>query len=375
MRRRGPRLEAALVAQERLVEVRVVDQERPAEQGAVYLGRVETLAAGLDAAFVGIGAQEAGFLRFGDAIGGERDRPRPGDPVLVQVQRPAGPDKGPRLSMKIALPGRYLVLRPQETGVEISSRIEDPVERQRIADELRPLAAETGITVRTAAADIDAGLLVEEAQRLGVAWDRVRAQALTARPPTCLLGADDALADAIREFGSSLRRVIVDDRAVVRRVEALASVCGDRFDVELHDNRVPVFEIYDIEAQLAQALTPVVVLPSGGSICIETTRALTAIDVDSGSGRPVQANLDAAEECARQLRLRNIGGAVVIDFITLRNAGERDQVLGRLATGLAADPTPAQAIGWTRLGLVEVTRARRGPSLAELFVGYEEASG
>lgn len=365
--RREGRLEAALLSNGRLIEMRVVEAAASAEQGAIHLGRVETLASGLEAAFVDIGGARAGFLRFADAIGGERDRPRPGDPVLVQVMRPAGDDKGPRLSMKLALPGRFVVLRPQETGTEISGRIEDPAERQRIADELRPLAAEFGLTARTAAADRDGDALRQEVQRLATVWERVRAQALTARPPLCLLEADDALVEAMREFGGYLQRIIADDKSVLRRLNGLVALGGDRCTVEHHTGDPPIFDIHDIAAQLGQALAADVALPSGGSISIEPTRALTAIDVDSGGAHPLTANLEAAEEVARQLRLRNIGGIVIVDFITLRNANERDRVLGRLATALAADPVPSQTIGWTRLGLVEITRARRGRPLAEAF--------
>ena len=137
----------------------------------------------------------------------------------------------------------------------------------------------------------------------------------------------------------------------------------------------PAFDMHDLDAQIDQALAKEVALPGGGSIAIETTRALTAIDVDSGTARNALAvNLEAAEVIAQQLRLRNIGGAVLIDFITLRQAADRDRVLGRLAMLLAGDPTPSQVVGWTRLGLVEMTRARRGPTLAAaLAAGAEEA--
>ncbi len=375
IRQRPGRSEIALLHGGRLIEMRAADQAHPIALGAIHLGRVTTAATALDAVFVDIGAGRDGFLRIVDMIGGERDRPRPGDPVLVQVAREASVDKGARLSMKIALPGRLVVLRPQETGAEISPRIADPDDRKRLGDILKPLTQETGITARTAAAEADEAALAGEVQRLAVLWDRLRAQALTARPPLCLYPAEDELAQAVREHGGGLRHVIIeggiDGKVLARRLAELAQSQGDRFAVELHSGDTPIFEIHDIEAQLGEALEPLVPLASGGSLSIEPTRALTAIDVDSGTATPFAANLDAAQEIAHQLRLRNIGGAVTVDFVTLRSGNERDQVLGRLATALAGDPTPSQVVGWTRLGMVELTRARRGASLAERFAGLE----
>lgn len=385
LRRRGRRLEIALLGAGRLLELRVVEPDRPGQIGAIHLGRVATAAPQLDAAFVDIGARpdggRDGFLRTVDMIGGAADRPRPGDPVLVQVAREATADKGARLSMKLALPGRLVVLRPQETGAEISPRIVDAEERRRLAEILAPLAQETGITARTAAAEADAGSLAQEVQRLSVLWDRLRARALTAAPPLCLFAAEDELKQVLREHGGQLQHVIVeggiDGKSLARQLGELAQAQGDGFAVTQHDGRTPIFEIHDIEAQLEQALDSLVPLGGGGSLSIETTRALTAIDVDSGRGAPLAANLEAAEEIARQLRLRNLGGAVVVDFVTLKSGAERDQVLGRLAVALAADPTPSQVVGWTRLGMVELTRARRGPSLAERFAmgGADRPSG
>ena len=375
VRRRAGRLEVALVADARLVELRLADADT-IPQGAIAIGRVETPAADGSAVFVDIGAEKAGFLRLIDMIGGPADRPQPGDPVLVQLVRAAADDgKGPRLTMKLALPGRFVVLRPQESGVVVSERIEDDGVRGRLASALGDLAAEAGLTVRTAAAEIDAEILRAEVLRLAMAWDRIRARALTALPPSVLSTPDDALAEAVRETGHRLQRAVVDEARLQRDVETLRTLYGDRFAVELMAGDPPAFDMHDLDAQIDQALAKEVALPGGGSIAIETTRALTAIDVDSGTARNALAvNLEAAEVIAQQLRLRNIGGAVLIDFITLRQAADRDRVLGRLAMLLAGDPTPSQVVGWTRLGLVEMTRARRGPTLAAaLAAGAEEA--
>ncbi|MGE0153215.1 MAG: ribonuclease E/G [Reyranellaceae bacterium] len=369
VRRRDGGNQVALVAAGRLVELRLDTGAPP--PGAIVVGRVQTPSPDNAAVFVDIGAERSGFLRQVDMIGEARDRPAPGDPVLVQIVRAAGDGKGARLSMKLALPGRFVVLRPQETGVALSERIGDDGVRGRLAAALADLATEAGLTVRTAAAEIEdeplrAELLRAEALRLAQAWDAIRARALQAKPPQVLSAPEDALGEAVREHGRLLRRVVVDDRALRRPLEALRQRHGDAFAIELQEGEPSGFDQHDLDAQIEQALAPEVALPGGGSIAIEPTRAFTAIDVDSGPARNALAvNLEAAEVVAQQLRLRNIGGAVLIDFIALRPAADRDRVLGRLALHLAADPLPTQVLGWTRLGLAEVARARRGRPLAE----------
>ena len=366
IRRRNGRNEVALTSGGRLVELRLDAQLH--QPGAVIIGRAETPSPDNAAIFVDIGDARAGFLRQIDMIGAAQDRPAPGDPVLVQIARAAGDGKGARLSMKLALPGRFVVLRPQETGVALSDRIIDDGARGRLGSALADLAAEAGLTVRTAAAEIETDLLRAEALRLAQAWDTIRARALTAKPPQILSSPDDAMAEAVREHGSALRRVVLEDRLMRRPLELLREMHGDGFEIEVDGGASSCFDQHDLDSQIEQALAADVALPGGGSISIEATRAVTAVDVDSGSARnPLSVNLEAAEVVAQQMRLRNIGGAVLIDFITLRQAADRDRVLGRLALHLAADPLPTQVLGWTRLGLVEVTRARRGRPLAEML--------
>jgi ribonuclease G len=364
--------QVALVAGGRLVELRLdVDTH---QSGAIVIGRAETPSPDNAAIFVDIGAERSGFLRQIDMIGGVEDRPIAGDPILVQIVRPAGEGKGARLSMKLALPGRFVVLRPQETGVALSERIGDDGVRGRLAAGLAELATEAGLTVRTAAAEIEPDLLRAEALRLAQAWDTIRARALSAKPPQILSSPDDALAEAVREHGRFVRRIVVEDRALRRPLESLREMHGDQFEIELRAGEPSGFDQHDLDAQIEQALVAEVALPGGGSIAIETTRAFTAIDVDSGTARNALAvNLEAAEVVAQQLRLRNIGGAVLIDFINLRQAADRDRVLGRLALHLAADPLPTQVLGWTRLGLAEITRARRGIPLAAALRGEAQA--
>jgi len=179
---------------------------------------------------------------------------------------------------------------------------------------------------------------------------------------------DDALAEAVREHGHGLRRIVLEDRLQRHPLELLRQMHGDEFGIDLVEGGLSSFDQHDLDAQIEQALANEVALPAGGSIAIEPTRAFTAIDVDSGAARnALSVNLEAAEVVAQQLRLRNIGGAVLIDFISMRQTADRDRVLGRLALHLAEDPLPTQVLGWTRLGLAEVTRARRGRPLAQML--------
>ena len=375
------RTELALLSGTRLIEVRFGGQQHSDERGSIHMGRVERLAGDVEAAFVDFGAERAGFLRFTDMIGGVGERPQAGDPVLVQVVRPAGNEKGARLTTKLSIPGRHLRLRPQEAGLSFDERIEDRLERERLAQALGPLAQDIGITLAPGAAGRDGDLLRIEIERLMAGWDRVRAQALTAKPPTCLFRDGEVLAAAVRDFGLDLRRIIVPDRLTAKRVETAIAAHGDSIAVELHRGEPAIFEICDIEAQIDQALAPKVALPSGGELLFELGRTLSAIDVDSGSAgaaggatprRLLSVNLEAAEEIARQLRLRNIGGIVIVDFAAMRESADRDRALGRLAIALAEDPTPCHLVGPTRLGLIELTRARRGPTLAQSYAAAKD---
>lgn len=376
VRQRGKRTELALLAGTRLVEVRFSGELEADERGSIHLGRVERLAGDVEAAFVDFGASRAGFLRFTDMIGGPAERPQAGDPVLVQVVRPGGNEKGALLTTKLAIPGRHLRLRPQEAGLSFDERIEDKLERERLTKALAGAAQDIGITLRPSAIGHDGDLLRVEIDRLMAAWDRVRAQALSAKPPHCLFRDSEAVAAAVRDFGADLRRIIVADKPTARRAETAIAEHGDAVAVEIHRGEPAIFEICDIEAQIDQALAPRVALPSGGELLFEPGRTLTAIDVDSGSAgasgganprRLLTINLEAAEEIARQVRLRNIGGIVIVDFAAMRETADRDRALGRLAIALAEDPTPCHLVGPTRLGLVELTRARRGPTLAEAY--------
>lgn len=374
----------ALVAEGRLMELQVVRRDRPTRVESIFLGRLERVMSDLDAAFVDIGIERAGFLRAEDRSGIDGWPPL-GAPVLVQVRNDGEGDKGPRLSMNVAISGRYLVYHPNGTGVTFSRRIEGESERDRLRGHVEGLL-DGGIVLRTAAAGTAAELLQADASRVLERWEKIRRLALDVEPPADLSaripGERDPIARALRDHGAGLEEVILDDRAMARALQDRMDRLGEKIRVRWHNGTMPVFDIDDVAGQIDTALAPRIALQSGVEVLFEPGETLCAVDVDSaGAGgrqgraprRPVDVNLEAAPAIAQQLRLRNIAGAVVIDFVTMRSAYDRDKVQAVLAEHLASDPVPTQIYGFTRLGLFELTRARRGPTLAAQLEALEKS--
>ena len=365
----------ALVAGGRLVELQIVRRDRPTRVESVFLGRLERVMPELDAAFVDIGIGRSGFLRAEDRAGVD-DWPPPGAPLLVQVRNDAEGEKGPRVSMNLAVTGRYLVYHPVGSGVSFSRRIEGESERERLRGHVEDLL-EGGIVLRTAATGAGPEVLRTDAAQIMERWEAIRAQAFSAQPPADLSaripGERDPITRALRDHGASLEEVILDERGMARALQDEMDRLGEKIRVRWHNGPMPAFDIDDVEGQIDTALAPRIVLESGVEVLFEPGETLTAVDVDSASAggrqgraprRPVEVNLEAAPAIAQQLRLRNIAGAVVIDFVTMRSTYDRDKVQAALAEALAEDPVPTQLYGFTRLGHFELTRARRGATLA-----------
>lgn len=368
----------------RLVEVSVAVKDRVDLTGALVLGRIERFAPELDAAFVDVGAERAGFLRRIDMVGFEVDRPSAGLPVLVQVTRDALDDKGARLTMNLGLVGRYLVFHPHGEGAQLSRRVMNESARQRLLAAVDQVGSdEGGWVVRTAASGASSAAIVSEGEALLVRWDSLRTRALASRPPTILAADPHPLLRAVRDRGGLLAEIAVDDRALAQQARRTLDAFGDRAELRVVIGDGDVLDTHDVASQIETALQPHVVLPSGVEILFEPGRTLCAIDIDSGTAgarqgqgprTPLDVNLDAAEEIARQIRLRNIGGVIVVDFIDMRAPGDRARVLGLLAERVLDDPVPTQVVGATRLGLVEMTRARRGPTLTQAIDAFEHAN-
>jgi len=376
----------ALTAGGRLAELQIVRRDRPSIADSVFLGRLERVMADLDAAFVDIGTGRSGFLRAEDRAGID-GWPPPGAPVLVQARSEGEGDKGPRLSMNIAVSGRYLVYHPLGAGVNFSRRIDGESERDRLAGHVADLL-EGGVVLRTAAAGASAELLRIDATRAMERWEAIRRRALDALPPADLSaripGERDPIERLLRDFGAGLEEVIIDDRAMARALQDEMDRRQERIRVRWHNGPMPAFDVDDVAGQIDTALAPRIALESGVEVLFEPGETLCAIDVDSaGAGgrqgraprRPVEVNLEAAPAIAQQLRLRNIAGAVVIDFVTMRSAYDRDKVQAALAEVLREDPVPSQVYGFTRLGHLELTRARRGTTLAGQLQALERSEG
>jgi ribonuclease G len=386
----------ALVSAGRLVELQVVRRDKPSLVEGVFLGRIERVMAELDAAFVDIGTGRSGFLRAEDRAGIDGWPPL-GAPVLVQVRADSESDKGPRLSMNIAVTGRYLVFHPVGSGVSFSRRIENESEKERLRSHVEDLLGggllgggllDGGVVVRTAAAGAPAEVLQKEAAQLMERWEKIRREALSGAAPADLSGRipgeRDPLARALRDHGAALEEAIVDDRGLARALQDEMDRRREKIRVRWHSGPMPAFDIDDVAGQIDTALSDRIVLQSGVEVLFEPGETLCAIDVDSaGAGgrqgraprRAADVNLEAAPAIAQQLRLRNISGAVVVDFVSMRSNFDRDKVQAVLAEALGDDPAPTQLYGFTRLGLFELTRARRGPTLAAELEALEKGEG
>ena len=370
-----------------LVEHYVARSDQRSLVGNVYLGKVRNVLPGMEAAFVDFGEGKNGVLYAGDVnyddaeIEGKARRiemvMKPGDTVLVQVVKDALGHKGARLTNQISLAGRYLVLAPNSDVRGISRRLPDD-ERRRlrtVIGEVRPKGM--GVIVRTAAEGASKEDIQADIKRLLQIWNEIESNGEMKAP--CLLHQEPPLVlRVIREhFTSDFRRLLVDDPKTFE--QALAYLEGTEADlldkVKLYEDELGLFERFHVEDQLRKALDRKVWLPSGGHIVVDRTEALTVIDVNTGRfvGRSnleetvLQNNLESAEEIARQLRLRDIGGIIVIDFIDMEIPKNRAAVLLRLREHLAKDKTRTQVFDVSNLGLVEMTRKNVSAGLLESF--------
>ena len=357
----------------------------------IYLGLVENVIPGIDAAFVNIGdAERNGFIHVTD-LGPLRLKKNaaaitellaPDQKALVQVMKEPTGNKGPRLTGNITLPGRYLVLMPYGKGVKLSRRVRDENERSR----LRALAilikpAGMGLLVRTEAEGKAEEAIMEDLEMLQKQWESIQEQAAYSPPPALLNRDDDFIQRVLRDmYSADVNTIVTDSQAGMKRVKQhLSNWSGGRSPqgvfVDYHREPQPILEYFRVNAAIREALKPRVELPSGGYIIIEPTEALTVIDVNSGSfTRSATAretvlwtNREAATEIARQLRLRNIGGVIVVDFIDMDTNPDRLKLLEHFNNALRGDKSRPQIAQLSELGLVELTRKRQGKNIYELF--------
>ncbi|HEY9734867.1 MAG TPA: Rne/Rng family ribonuclease [Trichocoleus sp.] len=359
--------------------------------GDIYLGTVENVLPGIDAAFINIGDSERngfmhvtdlGPLRLKRSAGSITELVAPQQKVLVQIMKEPTGNKGPRLTGNITLPGRYLVLMPFGRGVNLSRRIRSENERSR----LRALAilikpAGMGLLVRTEAEGVAEKAIIEDLEMLQRQWEAIQQQALATRPPSLLNRDDDFIQRVLRDvYSADVNRIVTDSHTGMKRVKQyLASWSDGKIPtgvlIDHHRDRIPLLEYFRVNAAIREALKPRVDLPSGGYIIIEPTEALTVIDVNSGSftrsatsrETVLWTNCEAATEIARQLRLRNVAGVIIVDFIDMDSRRDQLQVLENFNKALRADKARPQISQLSELGLVELTRKRQGQNLYELF--------
>jgi ribonuclease E len=363
--------------------------------GNIYLGRVQNVLPGMEAAFIDIGTPKNAVLYRGDVRydkddvvegGGKADVRieqvlKAGQSILCQVTKNPIGTKGARLTQEVSIPGRFVVLVPNSDTYGISKRLPDDERKRlrRILDEVRP--AGHGLIVRTAAEGSTADELRRDVARLQSQWEQIDALAKRSRAPALLYREPGMAVRVIREeFNRNYRGVVIDDPGLHKEVrDYVASISPELADrVELYDTSaepLPLFERFHVHEQLHKALDRKVWLPSGGSLIIERTEALTVIDVNTGRNvgkssleeTVFRNNLEAAEEIARQLRLRDIGGIIVIDFIDMEIKKNRDEVQRAFRDALARDKTRVQVFDISDLGLVEMTRKRVSEGLVESF--------
>ncbi|MBC6420146.1 MAG: Rne/Rng family ribonuclease [Hormoscilla sp. SP12CHS1] len=357
----------------------------------IYLGVVENVLPGIDAAFVNIGdAERNGFIHVTDlgplrlrrTSGAITELLMPQQKVLVQVMKEPTGNKGPRLTGNVTLPGRYLVLMPYGRGVNLSRRIVSENERNR----LRALAilikpAGMGLLVRTEAEGMAEEAIMDDLEFLQKQWETIQLEASATKPPALLNRDDDFIQRVLRDMYSSyVNRIVVDSQTAVKRVKQQVMMWNggkapQGILVDHHRERANILEYFRVNAAIREALKPRVDLPSGGYIIIEPTEALTVIDVNSGSFTKsstaretvLWTNCEAATEIARQLRLRNIAGVIVVDFIDMDSRRDQLQVLEHFNKVLNADKARPQIAQLSELGLVELTRKRQGQNIYEIF--------
>ncbi len=394
----------------RLLQVEIERARERGLAGSIYKGRVTRVLPGMQAAFVDVGLAKSAFLPAADffaldsraaidavdrdgsdidvarpVIAAADEVPRPpieerlksGQEVIVQIAKEPIGSKGPRVTSNVSLPGRLLVYLPTGDHIGVSKRIEDEAERLRLQEAVESVGSPRGgVIVRTACAGVPKREIQADLRLLRNLWRQIATKAAAASPPALLHQDLDVVLRTVRDIRvMDVGRIVVDDRAAYARIVEFIDSVMPRWRplVELYDFDEPIFDRYGVEGQINKALDSRVWLRSGGYIVIDQTEALISIDVNTGRfvGRSDQrdtalkTNLEAAHVIAEQLRLRNLGGVIVIDFIDLQHEADRQAVLAALGEALNDQRARAEVHGFSELGLVEITRHRRSESLAQ----------
>lgn len=380
-----------------LAEIHIEKNDGKSLVGNIYRGKVERVISCMQSAFVDIGLDKNAYLAVkdlvsrdcdfsDDALAGRGAFPdisgllRQGNEISVQVIKDASGEKGPRVTTNISIPGRYAVIMPGIKAYGVSKKIEDNEERKmlkEIAAEFRP--ENCGLILRTAAQDADAGQISEDIKKLLAIWNNITRSEEKGRVPRLLYCGAGNLGQVVREYLTpGINKFIVNDMAVYEKIISLAETEAPqlRTKVELYSRDYDMFEYYRIQSAIKEALSRKVWLKSGAYLVFDKTEALTAIDVNSGKfvGKKdpeetaFSINLEAAKTIARQIRLRNLSGIIIIDFIDMKQNEHKEQVVRALKNHVKNDKIKTAVLGMTRLGLVEMTRKKvKNPLSASVF--------
>lgn len=389
----------ALLEDGKLVELFVERPDNERMVGDIYKGRVRKVVKGMQAAFIDIGFQQDGFLHFSDmgsnvnqlfadieeeeSEGGGKSRPdvepsellRNGQEIAVQIVKEPISSKGPRVTTELTLPGRFLVLVPNQHRVGVSRKISTSQERRRLRQLVRKMLPKNfGLIVRTVAEGKSEEVLKQDLNRLLKEWQIIEEKMRTAKPPMLLFKDLGMASSVIRDlFTSDVKRVVVDSRKMYREITRYLKEAGSELleRVEYFKSRRPIFDVFNIEEEIQKSLQKKVWMKNGGYIIIEHTEALTVVDVNSGRyfGRKdheknsLKINLEAAREIARQLRLRDVGGLIVIDFIDMEEEANKRRVFMELLKEFNRDRAATNIQELSKFCIVEMTRERIRPSL------------
>ncbi len=415
----------AILEDDRLVELLVDRPDAHRSVGDIYLGKVEAILPGIQAAFVDIGAEKSAFLHASDLIEADEDDEQGGDgngkgggsgggdengeengdeggastgggaargsrrrlpnvadelkrgeARIVQVTKEPIGTKGPRVTAQVSLAGRFLVYMPFASRVGVSRKIENREQRAKLRELVSGIVPKNsgGWIIRTVAEDLTEASCKREIDHLYSLWKKVKRKAASVRAPALLQRETSLIRGITRDlFSDKVDSLLVDSKMLYNEITQYLKPIDPELTgrVQLYNSEAPLFDEYDIEAEIRSLFQSRVDLPSGGHIIIQPTEALTSIDVNTGrytgkkdpEGTILKTNMDAAREVARQLRLRDIGGIIVVDFIDMESRGNRDKVLQELRTHLGRDRARTKAFAVSELGLIEMTRQRVRPSL------------
>ena len=396
----------ALLVDGRLEKFEIERESDDRMVGGIYKGRIKNLDPGLKAAFVDIGYAKNAFLHYWDMLPAAADSsvevvrvnkkkdagPRkaeptvkdipglypPGSEIVIQVTKGPIGTKGPRTTTNLSLPGRYLILTPFSDGCGISRKIEDPAERKRLKTLINELTIPEGmgVIVRTAGEGKKPRYFVRDLHLLLAKWQEIQRKMETDRAPACLYQEPDIVERTVRDFlTEDIDRVLVDNEDDYKRTQEYVGQISSRSKGKIvyYKDSIPVFERYNIERQIEQTFQRRVPLPSGGEIVIDETEALISIDVNTGSHKSrsgdekntiFQVNMEAATEIARQIRLRNIGGLVIMDYIDMKERRHRNAVYDRMVELMSEDKAKTHILPISSLGIMQMTRQRQQESLS-----------